>query len=414
MRPLATAALLLSLAADHVGAATFAVLNTNDSGPGSLRQAIEDSNSIPGTDTITFGPAATDAILLASPLPTLTDHVSLLGPGAGVLRIDGNGAFRVLDIGPGLTVILSGLSISNGRVFAPETGAGINISGSGLTLIGCTFSGNVADGSGARGGGIRNDGFVTIIDSTFSDNSALGVLSSGGAIDNNRTLRITGSTFVANHADSVGGAILNTNSATEVTITNSTFSGNSSGSVGGALGNSGAVTISDSTFFNNSAAQNGGGVYNIEPGSAVTFKSAIIQAGSGGACFGGTVTALGVNLSTDATCAGFTQVTPAQLSLGPLDFNGGLTQTHALLPGSVAVDAASDCNDALGNPVATDQRGARRPRDGDQTGGAACDVGAFERGPEAIPTLGYSGLLALAALFAALGARRVSRQRTGK
>src|SRR6185295_3311697 len=191
MRPLATAALLLSLAADHVGAATFAVLNTNDSGPGSLRQAIEDSNSIPGTDTITFGPAATDAILLASPLPTLTDHVSLLGPGAGVLRIDGNGAFRVLDIGPGLTVILSGLSISNGRVFAPETGAGINISGSGLTLIGCTFSGNVADGSGARGGGIRNDGFVTIIDSTFSDNSALGVLSSGGAIDNNRTLRIT-------------------------------------------------------------------------------------------------------------------------------------------------------------------------------------------------------------------------------
>jgi hypothetical protein len=65
-------------------------------------------------------------------------------------------------------------------------------------------------------------------------------------------------------------------------------------------------------------------------------------------------------------------VTQAQLNLGPLQNNGGPTHTHALLSGSVAIDAAADCTDATGAPITDDQRGVARPH------GAACDVGAFE------------------------------------
>lgn len=410
MRPVAAAALLLCLAAGRAGAASFAVVNTHDSGPGSFRQAIVDSNSLIGTDTITFGPTVTGAIILASALPALTDSVVILGPGIGVLRVDANASSRLLDISATSTVMLSHLNMANGRIHASEVGAGIRNAGT-LTIFDCVVANSVADGSGARGGGIRNDGLLTIIDSTFLDNQAIGALTAGGGIDNAGTLRITGTTFVANHADSIGGAIFNTDRVNGVTITNSTFSDNSSDSVGGAIANDGAMTISYSTFADNSAAFDGGAVYNLDAGNTVTYKSTMIQAGSGGSCFGGTVTALGVNLATDATCPGFTQVTAAQLALGPLDFNGG-TQTHALLTGSVAIDAASDCTDALGNPVSTDQRGAPRPRDGDGIGGPACDVGAFELAgvAEAVPTLGYAGLLVLAALLAALGAKATVRR----
>jgi hypothetical protein len=64
--------------------------------------------------------------------------------------------------------------------------------------------------------------------------------------------------------------------------------------------------------------------------------------------------------------------------LGPLADNGGRTETHALLPGSPAIDAIAeaDCIDLAGSPVAEDQRGVDRPQ------GAGCDIGAFERSGE--------------------------------
>jgi hypothetical protein len=80
-----------------------------------------------------------------------------------------------------------------------------------------------------------------------------------------------------------------------------------------------------------------------------------------------------VNFATNGGCPGFTEVTSAQLNLGPLANNGGPTQTHALLSGSVAIDAAPDCTLVDGaTPVTEDQRGVARPQ------GAACDVGAYE------------------------------------
>ena len=62
-----------------------------------------------------------------------------------------------------------------------------------------------------------------------------------------------------------------------------------------------------------------------------------------------------------------------------LAFNGGATQTHALVPGSPAIDAGDAvCTDANGNPLLTDQRGKPRTIDGNGDGTARCDIGAFE------------------------------------
>ena len=68
-------------------------------------------------------------------------------------------------------------------------------------------------------------------------------------------------------------------------------------------------------------------------------------------------------------------------SLGPLQNNGGPTQTHALLSNSNAIDTGDDCVDYNGNPLPTDQRGFARIVDGNSDGFAFCDIGAFEYRP---------------------------------
>jgi hypothetical protein len=102
-------------------------------------------------------------------------------------------------------------------------------------------------------------------------------------------------------------------------------------------------------------------------------------------CGGGTALSGGGNLESPGDTCGFDQptdqvnVSAEDLNLGPLQDNGGPTQTHALLPGSVALDKIpeADCLDADGAPLTTDQRGEPRP----ETGGTMCDVGAFEVQP---------------------------------
>jgi hypothetical protein len=99
----------------------------------------------------------------------------------------------------------------------------------------------------------------------------------------------------------------------------------------------------------------------------------------------GATTSNGYNIESPGDTCGFDQgtdqpnVTSGALSLGPLADNGGPTETHALLPGSVAIDMIPgvDCVDADREPLTTDQRGKPRP----ETGGTMCDVGALEVQP---------------------------------
>jgi hypothetical protein len=227
-----------------------------------------------------------------------------------------------------------------------------------LTLTNTTVSGNV-------GGGIVNvsdfTGESTIKNSTVSSNAA--DYFGGGIADfSYYGLALIDTTVSGNVAYSGGGGI----SSFELTLTNSTVSGNTA-SYGGGI-RSGAATVSNSTVSGNEASESGGGIVS----SFLTLTNSIVahNGTSPPNCDVTSVDSLGYNLSDDSSC-GLTapsDLLVADAMLGPLADNGGPTETHALLPGSPAIDAGSpDCP-----PPATDQRGVVRPQ------GARCDIGAFE------------------------------------
>jgi hypothetical protein len=350
---------------------TFTVMNTADGGPGSLRQAILDANANPGADTIDFQAGLTGTITLTSGLlPTISEELTINGPGALVIAVSGNNASGIFVIASGIIVTISDLTISNGFAF---TGGGILNNGGQISVSDCTLSGS----SSSAGGGIANlGGTVTVTDSTFSGNTASG----GGIFNQGGIVTITNCTMSNNFAAGGGGVF---NQGGTVTITNSTISNNSATLGGFAMGggifiDSGTVNIANSTLSDN-VAVDGGGIR--VSGGTVNIKNSIVANSTGGDCsvaISGTLNALGVNFSSDGSCPGFTQVTAGQLNLGPLQDNGGPTETHALLSGSVSIDAVADCTDVAGNPVTQDQRGLKRPIDGNCDEIAQCDVGAYE------------------------------------
>ncbi len=228
---------------------TLTVLNLNDSGVGSLRQAVLDANAATGADVINFAQGLKGQIILTSGALTITDDLAIAGPGASKLAISGNKASRVFNISGATTdVAIDDLTIADG----------------------------LATGSTALGGGILNrGGLLSIAQVTFSNNQATGdgdpaAIAGGGAIANvfGARLTITGSTFTGNQSASptrsAGGAILNDAGST-ITIEESTFTGNITsgrldpkgflGAAGGALANLGESTavISHSTFTGNQA-----------------------------------------------------------------------------------------------------------------------------------------------------------------
>jgi predicted outer membrane repeat protein len=156
-----------------------------------------------------------------------------------------------------------------------------------------------------------------------------------------------------------------------VTISNSTFSGNRASFAGGGifnyLGNVPlTMTISNSTFSGNSASTSGGGIQSF--GEVKLENTIIANSTSGGNCSGAIFDG-GYNLDSANTC-GFTDnaMINTDPMLGGLMLNSpGSTATHALLPNSPAINAAS-----AANCPATDQRGVSRPK------GAGCDIGAYE------------------------------------
>ena len=387
-------------------AESFLVDNLNTSGAGTLREAIVSANANPGPDTIEFDAGLNGTIVLASALPQLTDDAEITGPGAAIITVSGNSLVQPFFIASGSTVTLSGLTIANGRSgiggaignegdltvtdcvltnnYAETDGGAIDNYGGSLVVNHSTLSGNTTGQSGV-GAGVSNAGAgtVSIIESRFTGNTA-GF--SGGAVDTSGTVTIVRSTLSANTAAEYGGAVENVGT---LTVRNSTLSGNVA-KVGGGIDNfNGAAHVEFSTLTENSADSGGG----IENTASITLKnSLVVNSGAGDNCVhdaGGTFTALGVNYATDTTCPGFSQATQGEVNLGPLADNGGPTQTHALLTGSAAIDAALDCTLSDGaTPVTQDQRGQARPA------GAACDSGAFEGStslPETIFLDGFEG-----------------------
>lgn len=260
-RPLTLGLMLLCTAAMTARAATITVTNTNDTGTGSLRQALATANQ---GDTINFNPSPNgrpQTILLTSGQLLINKRLTISGPGADLLAVDGNHASRVFYIGSGVDVTISGLTITNGLAPAPSFGGGIYNDHGTLTVSGCIISANLADAG--VGGGIFNEGTLTVSGSTFSSNASwYGAGISNHWLGGSGTLTITNSTFSSNVAETEGGGIHNQGGL--LTVSNSTFSNNSATYGGGGISNddrpSAAVTfaINNSTFSGNSAGYGGG------------------------------------------------------------------------------------------------------------------------------------------------------------
>jgi hypothetical protein len=286
-------------------------------------------------------------------------------------------------------------------------GGGIYNPGSGmLTISNSTFIGNTApvaggvsfnvgtlqianstlsDNSANSGGGVYNVGTLTIINSAVSGNMASGNTagSGGGATFNVATMNVVSSTISGNIATREGAGIYNSDDST-LTISNSTFSGNVASTIGGAIFNLAVLQLANSTLNDNSATFLAGGILNL---GQLQIGDTILNAGASGVNLyvngGGTVTSLGYNISSD-DASGFLIGPGDQLftnsMLGPLQDNGGPTFTHALLPGSPAIDAGEP---NFTPPPLFDQRGSGF----DRVANGRIDIGSFEvQGPSLTPT----------------------------
>ena len=345
---------------------TLVVTNTNDTGPGSLRQAIADA-PLASSHVITFGTGFSGTILLTTGGLSISSDITIVGPGADLLTLDGNGTNRVLTV----------------------TGGNVNISG--LTI---------AHG----GGGIANtNGTVNLSNCVISRHSGRGLING----DNGRMV-LNGCTISSNALSGSAGLILgagvnNVASSSVLIMTNCTVSGNTltatgtGRSQGAGINNQGAATVIGCTICKNSVSANNflafyGGIYSGNSIS-LTVGNTIVAGNLGNFydtsgpddCRHFSVD-LGYNLigaTNDAAGWAASDIlgsaaTPLDPKLGPLQNNGGTTPTHALLSGSPAIDQGNRFSSFL----AVDQRGQPRPFDdpavANAPGGDASDIGAYE------------------------------------
>ncbi|HZR97064.1 MAG TPA: right-handed parallel beta-helix repeat-containing protein [Chloroflexota bacterium] len=288
------------------------------------------------------------------------------GPGAGV------GGINYIAGCTGEQGRISGTSIVNNTGnYTPssnlEGGAGgINATGGGLTISNVTISGNTATGSNTAGG-VSLIGPGNVVDqATIRGNTGAGLLAASDTVVANVT--ISGNT---------GAGLL---PAGGVSAENVTISGN--GGDGVAFGGGAMPALTNVTIASNGGA---GVRFTGGPPIPLRLQSTLLASNTAGNCVAGPsgpLQSLGSNLSSDTTCAmAFNQagdqnnVNPL---LGPLQNNGGTTETRALQPGSPAIDGVvSGCP-----PPTIDERGVTRPQ------GPRCDIGAYEAPPA--PTLTFT------------------------
>jgi hypothetical protein len=328
---------------------TFTVTSLSDaSGAGggslTLRQAVAAANAAVGSDTINFSPTLFQSAMLQTitlsqgeiDLTDTTATTTITGPGASLLEIDGNSLSRVFGIDPNVTATIGDLTIANGIAGMGSDGryegGGIYNQGD-LTLVDSTVTGNAAGTTqlaGApfapsRGGGINSSGTLIVQDSLFSSNTAYGV---GYSLNSNLSDGLTGA----------GGAIYGTG---PITITNSTLTDNSAtggeagsgGTASGGEGIGGAVyatqslEISNSTLSQNSAVGMNAG-NNGDGGNAI-----------GGAIFSATSTSLvSSSVTGNSAIAG-----PGSYGVNGAAYGGGIFATGSLTitTSNVSVDSAT-------------------------------------------------------------------------
>ncbi|MGH2668516.1 MAG: choice-of-anchor Q domain-containing protein, partial [bacterium] len=327
----------------------------------------EDTITLPVGNTQTLRSANNFASDGPNGLPVVSSAIVIDGNGSTIARDPTATPFRIFKIGSNGDLTLHETTITGGRTNGGEfatPGGGILNDGT-LTLIDSTVSHNSND---QDGGGLRNTGSVTIANSTISGNS-VGVYGSGGGVSNSGTLTLANSTVSGNSAVSSNGSGGGVHNTGTMVVTNSTISANSAVARGGGLynGQYGNVTLLQTSVSGNSASSQGREIFN-----RTIFPS-------------GTVIANAFNLFGQYGLSGLTGFTAGAIDTVPsvglssildptLTDNGGVTKTHALVSASPAIDAVPAASCA----TTGDQRGVARPQDGDGGTNADCDIGAFE------------------------------------
>jgi len=327
---------------------------SNSDGVCTIREAILNANFDNGAWTDCAAGSGADVINLPAGTITFTlagfqedaglagdldvwDSVTINGNAAGT-TINVNGHDRAFDFNPTtfptpgtgapITVFLNNISIINGNVFGGD-GGGFQVQPNAtVTATGVTVSNSQSNNDG---GGVMNNGTLTMINCTVSGNNCPWL---GGGISNNGTLTLTSCTITGNWQFGAGPPHAQ------------------------GVRASGPTTIRNTIIAGNGTA----------PGQPE---------------YEGNLTSLGYNIIGPNGVPAWTSatgdqvnITAAQVALGPLANNGGPTPTHALLPGSVAIDKGHSSG------TTSDQRGFTRPCDdagiANATGGDGSDVGAFE------------------------------------
>jgi hypothetical protein len=351
------------------------VQNLNDSGPGSLREAISSAGN---GHVVTFDATLAGGTIVLGFELFIDKSLTIAGP-AGGITISGNDATRVFRVGNLNEVVLDNLSITHGNPsinpfdqvggailssgnlvirnstvansWAPLSGGGIEHQGGSLTILNSTISNNgrnpVTGELTSFSGGLRVL-FATaaIVNSTISGNSAAG--QGGGIVNNRSTLTLIHSTIADNGANQ-GGGILNFGTPDDHAVTelvNTIVARNSAGGVG-----------------------NGPDIHNVSSGSAdpeafveLSASHSLVGSGTGHQLASDGDNLIGVDPRFELD--GFGKPKLAD--------NGGPTKTHALLADSPAIDAAAAAR-CTPEPVnGRDQRGVVRPQ------GGGCDIGALE------------------------------------
>jgi predicted outer membrane repeat protein len=329
---------LLALALPAVAQAeTVTVTSTADTNDGTCNAhfTLSEALILSSTEATIVVPAGTYTAETSS--FGLNGNRAIVGAGAGATRLSGPGR-RVLLVGPG-TSSVTGVRISDGNSLSTGAGAGIHVgSGANFTLRDSLVDHNTA----MLGGGIYSEGTLTVERSLIQANDAAATPAS---------------------ASRGGGLAVNGGTAT---ITNTTFSDNSSDAFGGGIHvQAGSATLESVTVADNTATE--GSAINQEGAGAVTAANTLVSGTAGNGCRltpAGIAWSRGIVDGADASCgSGVTVLDDAGVSV--LADNGGPTHSHALVPGSAAVDAGTGC-------PAEDQRGVARPQ------GPACDIGAYE------------------------------------
>jgi len=361
---------LLLAGAAH--ATTFTVTNLLDGAPGSLRACIAAAQS--GADTINFqAPYENQSITL--PLTNELDistNLTINGLGVGVLTISGQNKSRVFNISAGATVTISQLTISSGSAIQ---GGGILNNGT-LTLQNCTISNNNSQNDVPGGGGILSSGSLTLVNCLVTSNT----LSStrlpgfgGGIYLPSGILAMTNCTVMLNSVNYGVGGGMYVDQQINAELVNCTIASNSAGgpySGGGIYAGSGPMVLVCCTISGNTAEADVGGGMFISSGSATILENTIISGNSAGSdpdlFVAGSIASGGFNLiGNDAGAESVswlasdqvgTTAQPIDPYLGPLQDNGGPTPTMAPTFASVKViDQGSSCG------LTTDQRGQPRP-----------------------------------------------------